>query len=78
MGHLHQVSTNTDYLDHSCDTALAACSATKGYASKALPLAGIPVPHDFVTADDIENGKPAPDPYLKGAELVAEDPVDCR
>ncbi|MGA9277651.1 HAD family hydrolase [Ilumatobacter sp.] len=30
-----------------------------------------------VTGDEVENGKPAPDPYLAAAALVGVDPVDC-
>ena len=30
-----------------------------------------------VTADDVEQGKPAPDPYLAAAEALGVDPADC-
>lgn len=30
-----------------------------------------------VSADDVENGKPNPDPYLKAAALMGADPADC-
>ncbi|WP_166436010.1 HAD-IA family hydrolase [Cellulomonas shaoxiangyii] len=39
--------------------------------------AGLPVPAVFVTAEDVECGKPHPQPYLRGAELVGVDPVDA-
>ncbi len=30
-----------------------------------------------VTVDDVERGKPYPDPYLRGAELLQLNPADC-
>jgi sugar-phosphatase len=31
----------------------------------------------MVAAEDVSIGKPHPEPYLKGAELMAARPVDC-
>jgi sugar-phosphatase len=42
-----------------------------------LAAAGIPIPAELVTADDVANGKPHPDPYLLGAERLGLDPADC-
>lgn len=36
-------------------------------ATARLGRAGLPVPATLVTADDVQQGKPAPDPYLLGA-----------
>lgn len=47
------------------------------YASQALPLAGVPIPDDFITADDVSAGKPDPEPYLKGAAALGLDPSEC-
>ncbi|KAI9638220.1 HAD-like domain-containing protein [Dioszegia hungarica] len=52
-------------------------SATGKYASAALPTAGIVAPPHLITADDVTRGKPFPEPYLKGAELVNVDIKDC-
>jgi len=52
-------------------------SATRAYASQALPLAGVPIPKAFITADDVPAGKPDPAPYLKGADAIGIDPADC-
>jgi len=30
-----------------------------------------------VSGDDVENSKPHPEPYLRGAELLGVNPVDC-
>ena len=34
-------------------------------------------PRSMVTADDVVNGKPHPEPYLKGAELLGVNPEEC-
>jgi sugar-phosphatase len=52
-------------------------SGTRHLASTRLRLAGIPVPEVLVTADDVEYGKPHPEPYLKGAELLGMKPEEC-
>ncbi|KAI0677042.1 phosphatase [Trametes maxima] len=52
-------------------------SATKGYASAALKAAGVPVPDIFVVSEDVEKGKPEPDPYLLGAKRCGVDPSRC-
>jgi sugar-phosphatase len=38
---------------------------------------GLPLPERFVTADDVENGKPHPEAYLKGAEILGASPETC-
>jgi sugar-phosphatase len=52
-------------------------SATPGLAVARLQYAGIPVPGRFITADDVVNGKPSPEPYLKGAALLGFAAADC-
>jgi sugar-phosphatase len=52
-------------------------SGTRHLASARLRLAGIPVPPVMVTAGDVANGKPHPEPYLKGAELLGVNPAEC-
>ncbi|EIW61472.1 phosphatase [Trametes versicolor FP-101664 SS1] len=52
-------------------------SATKNYASAALKAAGLPVPDVFVVSEDVQKGKPEPDPYLLGAERAGVDPARC-
>jgi mannitol-1-/sugar-/sorbitol-6-phosphatase len=46
-------------------------------ASGRLELVGVPAPKVMVAADDVTNGKPHPEPYLKGAELLGFDPKEC-
>jgi sugar-phosphatase len=40
-----------------------------------LSAAGLPCPKDLVTADDVRQGKPAPDPYLIAAQRLGITPV---
>ena len=52
-------------------------SATRPLAAARLGYAGLPVPENLVTAEDVIDGKPSPAPYLKGATLLAISPADC-
>ena len=54
-----------------------ATSCTAPLARARLAAAGLPVPDVLVTADQVENGKPAPDPYLLAAERLGVDPAAC-
>src|SRR5579859_5590909 len=52
-------------------------SATDRLARLRMAQAGIPVPGRLVTAEDVEQGKPDPEPYLAGAALLGLPPDDC-
>jgi mannitol-1-/sugar-/sorbitol-6-phosphatase len=52
-------------------------SATERLARSRLSFAGIPVPQHIVTADMVANGKPHPEPYIKGAKILGLSPQDC-
>ena len=52
-------------------------SATERLARSRLAFAGIPVPEHIVTSDMVANGKPHPEPYLKGAKILGLAPADC-
>jgi sugar-phosphatase len=52
-------------------------SATERLARSRLAFAGIPVPEHIITADAVTHGKPHPEPYLKGAQILGFDPEDC-
>jgi sugar-phosphatase len=56
-------------------TIVTSCS--RRLAEVRLKTSGLPQPEVFVTSSDIRNGKPAPDPYLKGAEVLGFAPRDC-
>lgn len=50
-------------------------SGSAELAAARIRRAGLPMPAALVTADDVQRGKPAPDPYLMGAtrlEVAAE------
>jgi sugar-phosphatase len=52
-------------------------SCTRPLALVRLRVAGLPVPLKLVTSTDIAKGKPHPEPYLKGAELLGLAAEDC-
>jgi sugar-phosphatase len=52
-------------------------SATERLARVRLCAGGIPVPENFVTSERVRKGKPDPEPYVKGAQLLGLDPLDC-
>jgi len=52
-------------------------SCTRHLAEVRLKTSGLPRPEGFLTSSDITNGKPAPDPYLKGAEALGFAARDC-
>ncbi|HET9183075.1 MAG TPA: HAD family hydrolase [Candidatus Angelobacter sp.] len=52
-------------------------SATTALAKARISYAGLPLPRNLVSANDVRQGKPSPEPYLKGAELLGCRPEDC-
>ena len=52
-------------------------SGTRALASKRMKHVGLPLPDRFVSADDVGNGKPHPEAYLKGAEVLGVRPEAC-
>ena len=52
-------------------------SATERLARSRMELAGIPVPARIVSADVVTDGKPHPEPYLRGAQILGLAPADC-
>jgi len=52
-------------------------SGTRMLATGRLRLGNLPMPPVFVSADDVTKGKPDPEPYLKGAELLGTKPKEC-
>jgi sugar-phosphatase len=54
-----------------------ATSGVRELALARLSAAGFPIPAELVTADDVANGKPFPDPYLLAAKLIGLDPAVC-
>ena len=52
-------------------------SASKRLLVGRLEAAGLPFPDRLITADDVTKGKPDPEPYRKGAELLGFVPGEC-
>jgi sugar-phosphatase len=52
-------------------------SATSRLTVERLKVAGLPLPERLISADMVERGKPDPEPYRRGAELLGLRPEDC-
>ena len=52
-------------------------SCTRPLAEVRIAAAGLPVPDLFITASDITNGKPHPEPYLKAAARLGFAAAQC-
>ena len=52
-------------------------SAPRALALRRIEAAGLPMPPLLVTADEVTNGKPAPDCFLMAAEKLGVSPQDC-
>jgi sugar-phosphatase len=42
-----------------------------------LRAAGLPRPNVLITSSDVKNGKPAPEPYIKAAQMLGFVAEDC-
>ncbi len=52
-------------------------SATKRLLLGRLAAAGLPIPERIISGDMVERGKPDPEPYRRGAELLGLRPEEC-
>jgi mannitol-1-/sugar-/sorbitol-6-phosphatase len=52
-------------------------SCAKPLARARLEAAGIAIPENMITSDDVRHGKPHPEPYLKGAALLGLPASEC-
>lgn len=52
-------------------------SATRRLLLARLKAAGLPVPERLISGDMVERGKPDPEPYRRGAELLGLEPEEC-
>ena len=52
-------------------------SGTRALATGRLAHGGLPIPEQLITADDVERGKPDPQPYLAGAAALGVDAAEC-
>jgi sugar-phosphatase len=54
-----------------------ATSCTRQLAEVRIRAAGLPMPKHLITSDDVQHGKPNPEPYIKGAKTLGLAPADC-
>src|SRR5689334_3873610 len=59
------------------DRCAIATSCTRPLADARLVATGLPAPRVVVTASDVAQGKPHPDPFLLAASRLGVDPADC-
>jgi len=52
-------------------------SGTRRLAMSRLKAGNLPVPEVLISADDVVNGKPNPEPYLKGAAQLNMKTAEC-
>jgi mannitol-1-/sugar-/sorbitol-6-phosphatase len=52
-------------------------SCTRALANVRITAAGLPEPKHLVTSTDVQHGKPDPEPYLKGAQILGIPTADC-
>jgi sugar-phosphatase len=52
-------------------------SCTRALAEVRIKAAGLPLPAKWITSNDIANGKPNPEPFLKGAAVLGFPSSQC-
>jgi mannitol-1-/sugar-/sorbitol-6-phosphatase len=54
-----------------------ATSCTRRLAEVRIRAAGLPLPKNMITSNDVQRGKPDPEPYIKAAQILGFAPADC-
>jgi len=62
-------------LPQDCWTIATSC--TRRLAEVRIRAAGLPMPKHLITSDDVQHGKPDPEPYIKAAKALRLAPADC-
>ncbi len=52
-------------------------SCTRPLASVRIGAAGLPKPRHLITSSDVQRGKPDPEPYVKGAQILGVPASEC-
>ncbi|CUX56217.1 MULTISPECIES: HAD-IA family hydrolase [Rhizobium/Agrobacterium group] len=52
-------------------------SAPRALALRRIGAAGLRMPRNLIAAEDVKRGKPSPDPFLAGAQLLSFAPSRC-
>jgi len=59
------------------DRWIIVTSCTRPLARVRIRAAALPMPERLITSNDISEGKPHPEPYLKAAAMLGVPPGDC-
>lgn len=62
-------------LPQDCWTIVTSC--TRPLAEVRIKAAGLPLPKKLITSNDIQHGKPHPEPFLKGAAVLGFPAQEC-
>jgi len=54
-----------------------ATSCTRRLAEVRIRAAGLPLPQKMITSNDVQRGKPDPEPYINAAHILGFAPADC-
>jgi mannitol-1-/sugar-/sorbitol-6-phosphatase len=54
-----------------------ATSCSRRLAEIRIRAAGLPLPKHLITSNDVQRGKPDPEPYIKAAKILGLAPVGC-
>ena len=54
-----------------------ATSCTRQLAEVRIRAAGLPLPKHLITSNDVQHGKPDPEPYVRAARILGLTPSDC-
>lgn len=52
-------------------------SCTRSLADVRIGAAGLPQPKHVITASDVQRGKPDPEPYIRGAQILGVTAAEC-
>ncbi len=76
-GESSSCGTRTSESQHGQGRWTVVTSATSALAEVRLRAAGIPILKSLITADDIQHGKPHPEPYQKAAARLGYPASEC-
>jgi sugar-phosphatase len=60
-----------------CDRWTIVTSCTRALAEVRIKAAGLPLPDKMITSNDIQHGKPNPEPFVKGASVLGFAAKEC-
>jgi sugar-phosphatase len=72
----HRIDGAAEFLGSLTVPWTVVTSATTPLARARWEAAGLDVPNAVVTADQVREGEPDPEPYLRGAEMIGIEPAE--